>query len=143
MVQALDNDRLVHVAIGPIRIIGSPEKEFFHLHKKCYYIQKLLLSHSPQDAKLPQTDIIERITELRDVNFKGLLRENGVVVCKSVRYSSNKVKTVILQLPEVVTLDVPGHGEIEGHAVTVLNTKPTSELWVEFSRENIAFFAIW
>lgn len=128
------------VFVGPIKVVGSPAKEFFHLQKTNYSITKLLLSQAPGTPKMCQTDLIERITELRDEKFRGLLREKGVVVNKRLRYSNNKVHSVILTLPLYVDICVAGQGDIGDHTVTVLNTKPTSELWVEFSVENITFF---
>ena len=134
--------RNVKATINIIRVDGAP---FFHLQKTNAVLNNILQCKVQADAVdekkrlriMPRTNIVEQITQLRDDEFLKLTK--GVTKTKKRRYSARDVRAHILSLPQVMSIDVPSQGEIDGITMNVKCTKPTSRLFVELIDANLQF----
>ena len=119
---------------------------FFQLRKTDLVLQRLLLCSSDSSKftnkkrPLTQTGVIEALVAARDEKFGGLIGTSVVdSTLKHNRYTHKRLCVAVSMIPDTIVIEAPAVHDVPCQSMTVLCTKPTSELWVELNDGNLAY----
>jgi hypothetical protein len=125
-------------------------RTFFHLVKSSSPVRHLLQSKCDHDTttkqarvlhKIYNTNIVERITALRDDQFKSMLTTDHVPEYLRNRYGNKRMRAGVLGLPQVFEVEAPSVDQVAGVTMALLGTKPKSKLMAELTVANLDYLA--
>jgi len=122
-------------------------RTFFHLVKSSSPVRHLLQSKCDHDTTTKQarvlhkTNIVERITALRDEQFKSMLTTDHVPEYLRNRYGNKRMRAGVLGLPQVFEVEAPSVDQVAGVTMALLGTKPKSKLMAELTVANLDYLA--
>ena len=121
------------IILRPIKHEGGDR--FFHLAKYDKKLERLFMHDA--DNRNEGYDIINALKNLRDAAVRKKVgvtrreRPNGTYI--PIRYSSKKLKSKYLECPDVLEVDAPTVGNVEGVTMKILAGKASNGLWVELN----------
>ena len=134
----------------PIKYLNNNDEQcdpvpFFRLAKSDCKIGKLLTATIPADKltkarPLSQTNIIEKCVAARDAKFVDMLEidKDGK---RQKRYTGKQLRHKVLALPDIMKIEIPPLCEFDAFEMSAMTSKPTSELWIELSEENLKYLS--
>ena len=119
---------------------GLIEKEgmrFFH----CTSANESLRKWGKGSKGFKQLRVLHR--EAFEEQFR-IAREASGELCdyKRMRYTTRTCRRLLLDLPDIMEVELPSHGGVQGVKIKMLCTKPSAELWVAFSVEVFKFLLL-
>ena len=115
-------------------------EKFIDMKKSCWQITKLLTEGLACDTRYPlaRTDVIEQLTQLRNEQFN-INVYGGEDKPMTPRYTSKKMKPVIIRAPETVDITTPQIGEVQPVVMRVILAKPGKGLYIQATDENLEY----
>ena len=109
-------------------------------------IVRLLYGSTPKDRVLAKTDILEVLVSLRNKKRDALLDELSKpppddlgIDADTERVSKKRRRDLEHTLPQVITIDGPSFGSVEGIQLQVWLSRPEHPLWLHVTPTNIDY----
>ena len=122
------------------RLVEQDGKSFFNLKKADRKIARLIFG-TKRVEDIRRTDIIEKITKLRDERFKELLALPPTAKVWQKRLTHKKVIGKATSLPDVITICAPSVSNIEATDMNVICSKGGVPLWIEMNEDNLTYIS--